>query len=78
MNEEWVVHQSKVLEFNEKSKQFAARQKQFEADEAQRLLHEAEWKQKENAEWLKSAQRLHLLINQGPAAGRNAAPMVLP
>ncbi len=46
MNEELVVHQSKILEFNEQSKQFAAHKKQFEEDEAQRLLHEVEWKQK--------------------------------
>ncbi len=44
MNEESVVHQSKILEFNEQLKQFAARKKQFEEDEAQRLLCEAEWK----------------------------------
>ncbi len=77
MNEERVVHQSKVLEFNEKLKQFAKRQKQFKVDEAQRLLREVEWKQKENAERLKCVQHLHLLINRGLAAGKNAAPMVL-
>ncbi len=43
MNDERVAHQSKILQFNEKSKQFAARQKQFDADEVQRLLREAEW-----------------------------------
>ncbi len=53
MNEELVAHQSKILEFNEQLKQFAAHKKQFEADEAQRLQREAEWKQKENNAWLK-------------------------
>ncbi len=43
INEEQVAHQLKILEFNEQSKIFEARKKQFEADEVQRLLHEAEW-----------------------------------
>ncbi len=54
INEEQVAHQSKILEFNEQSKIFEARKKQYEADKAQRLLREAEWKQKENTEGLKN------------------------
>ncbi len=42
-NEEHVVHQSKILEFNEQVKMFEARKKQFDTDEARRLLREAEW-----------------------------------
>ncbi len=58
MNEEQVAHQSKVLEFNEQSKVFAAHKKQFEADEVQTVLHEAEWKQKENNEQLRRLQHV--------------------
>ncbi len=43
MNQEWTAHQSKILEFNEEAKRFAARREQFEVDEAQRQLCEAEW-----------------------------------
>ncbi len=74
MNDERVAHWLKILEFNEKSKQFAVHQKQFDADEAQRLLREAEWRQKENSEWLKELQCSQQFAQQNVAAGRTAAP----
>ncbi len=78
MNEERVTHRSKILEFNEKSKQFDARQKQFDADEAQRVLHEAEWQQRENSEWLQVLQHSQQLAQQKLATGRTAAPTAPP
>ncbi len=61
-----------------KMKQFAARQKQFDADEAQRLLREAEWRQRENSERLKELQRSQQFAQQNVAAGRFATPTVPP
>ncbi len=52
MNEESVMHQSKILQFNEHAKQ-------FQEEEVQRMLHEAEWKQKENDARLKVLHYLH-------------------
>ncbi len=78
MNEEQIVHQSKILEFNKKLKQFAARKKQFDADEAQRLLHEAEWQQRENIERLKELQCSQQFARQKLATGRVGAPTVPP
>ncbi len=74
MNEEQVAHQSRILEYNEQTKNFEARKKQFEADEALRLLREAEWQQRENSEWLKGLQHSRQLAQQKVAAGRSAAP----
>ncbi len=74
MNEERIAHQLRILEFNEQSKQFAACQKQYETDEAQRLSHEAEWKQRANNEWLKKLQCIQQLNRQKMAAGNTAAP----
>ncbi len=75
MNEESVAHQSKILEFNEQSKQFIARKKQFEEEETQRLLREAEWTQKENNARLKGLQHTQPLKRQKTAAGNTAAPL---
>ncbi len=57
---------------------FEARKKQFEADEAQRLLCKAEWQQRENSEWLKGLQHSQQLAWQKLAAGRTAAPTAPP
>ncbi len=46
MNEEQVAHQSRILEYNERTKSFDTRKKQFEAEEVQRLLCKAEWQQR--------------------------------
>ncbi len=56
MNEESVAHQSKILECNEQVKLFAERKKQFQEEEEQRTLREAQWKQKENNVRLKGLQ----------------------
>ncbi len=53
INEEQVAHQSKILEFNKQSNNYEVHKRQFKADEAQRLLREAEWQQRENSEWSK-------------------------
>ncbi len=85
MNEDLVMHQSKILKFNEQSKTFAekarkfpAHEKQFEVDEAQRLLCEAEWKQKENNVWLQELQCIQQLNRWKMAAGNAATPAELP
>ncbi len=46
MNEVLVMHQSKILQFNECMQQ-------FQIEEMQRTLHEAEWKGREQSERLK-------------------------
>ncbi len=46
MNEESVVHQWKILEFNEQAKQFTEHKKQSQEEEVQITLREAQWKQK--------------------------------
>ncbi len=61
MNEESVAHQSKILEFNEQAKQFAECKKQFQEEEVQRMLREAQWKQIENNARLKGLHRTQQL-----------------
>ncbi len=77
-NEEQVVRQSKILEFNKQVKMFEARKKQFQVDKAQRLLREAEWQQRENSERLKGLQHSQQLAQQQLAAGRTAMPPAPP
>ncbi len=78
MNKEWTAHQAKILEFNERAKQFAAHQEQFEVDEAQRWLCEAEWQQREKSEQLRALQCSLQLAQQTLAAGKTAMPTAPP
>ncbi len=50
----------------------------FDADEARRLLREAEWQQRENSKRLKGLQRSQQLAQQKLAAGRTATPTAPP
>ncbi len=76
MNNEWVVHGLKILDFSEKLKQFTAHKKKFDTDEAHRLLRKPEWQRRENSERLKELRCSQQFTEQHVAAGISAPPAV--
>ncbi len=69
MNKESVAHQLRILQFNE-----CMNTKQFQEEELQRTLHEAQWKQKENDERLKVLLPAQCLQRPKVATRQTAAP----